>query len=115
VRQLFVICAILVQFLGFISAGASTPAPTMMGTKKESSLTLSSFFQHEHPVDVTSSNHFANTAFKVRYQRPLPAMANWYNDIVSTPVARYKHSNVYSSPLFLPLTRYLLFPNHYFW
>ncbi|HTM91127.1 MAG TPA: hypothetical protein VL095_01820 [Flavisolibacter sp.] len=114
-RQLFVICAILVQFLGFISAEARTPAPTVKGTKKESLLTLSSFFQHEHPVDVTSSNHFTNTAFKLRYQRTLPAMANWYNDVISAPVACCKHSDVYTSPLFLPLTRYLLFPNHYFW
>jgi hypothetical protein len=89
--------------------------PAMTGTQKEGPLTISSFFQQEHPADVTPSNHFAGTAFKSRYHRALPAMANWYNDILPVPVSSDKHLEIYTSPLFLPLVRSLLYPNHYFW
>jgi hypothetical protein len=115
VRQLFVICTILIQLLGYVSAEARPTAQTMMGTQKESPLTISSSFHGENPADITSLNHFASIAFKLRYQRALPAMTNWYNDITPVSVSSDKHSNVYSSPLFLPLIRLLLYPNHYFW
>jgi hypothetical protein len=115
VRQFFVICTILVQLFGYLSAEAKVPAPAMAGTQKGSSLTISSSFQQEHPADLTSSNHFTGSAFKLRYHRTVPAMANWYNDLLPVPVSSDKYSNVYTSPLFLPLVRSLLYPNHYFW
>jgi hypothetical protein len=114
-RQLFVISIILIQFLGGFSVEASAAAPTMRGIQKESPLTISSSFQQEHPADITASHHFASSAFKVRYQRTVPAMADWYSDVVTLPVFLDKHFKVYSSPLFLPLVRSLLYPNHYFW
>lgn len=86
-----------------------------MDAQKESPRTISSSLQQEHPADLTSASHFNSIGFKHRYHRAVPAMANWYNDILPVPIFSDNHSGVYSSPLFLPLTRYLLYPNHYFW
>jgi hypothetical protein len=115
VRQFFVICTILVQLLGYISAEAKMSVPAMTGTQKESPISISSSFQQEHPPHLTFINHFAGRAFKLRYHRAVPAMANWYNDILPVPVSSDQHLEVYTSPLFLPLVRSLLYPNHYFW
>jgi hypothetical protein len=115
VRQLFVICTFLIQILGYVSAEAKVAVPNKIGTQKESPITISSSFHQQHPVDVTSSNHFTGTLFNQRCHRAVPAMANWYNEMLPVPVFSDNRFNVYSSPLFLPLTRYLLYPNHYFW
>ena len=114
-RKVFVLCTILIQLLGYVSAEAKPTAPNIWGTQKESPLSFSSSLHEENHADISSPNHFASIAFKLRYQRALPAMANWYNDILPVPVSADKHSYVYSSPLFLPLVRSLLYPNHYFW
>jgi hypothetical protein len=87
----------------------------MVAAQKDRPLTISCFFQQEHPADIAPSNHLGGNAFKLRYQRALPAIVKWCNDFFPIPAFLDKHCGVYTSPLFLPLVRSLLYPKHYFW
>jgi hypothetical protein len=112
VKRLLVIC-FFIQLLGTHSVGAKMLAPIQSDTERP--VTVLTSFPPEHPADVTSLNGFAFTAFKSRHHRALPAMANWFNEIIPVQFSLDRHLVIYTSPLFLPLIRYLLYPNHYFW
>jgi hypothetical protein len=115
VRQFFILCTILIQLLGYISAEAKATMPPVAGAQKENPLTIPSAFQHDHPLDVSPSNHFSSSAFKVRNQRNFPVLAGCCDSTPSILRHSGKNPDAYASPLFLPLIRSLLFPNHYFW
>ena len=110
-RQVFTICAIFIQLLGYFSAEAKSAALLKTETRQESPETFSAFFQHDHPANITYSGHH----LKVRYQRTSPDLI----DLSSAPDLVYSRSGKrvdgYVSPLYLPLIRLLLYPNHYFW
>ena len=42
-------------------------------------------------------------------------MAGWYREPELAPACADACSGAYASPFYIPLTRLLLFPNHYFW
>lgn len=111
-RQVFTICAIFIHLLGFFSAEAKSTVLLKTETRQESPESFSAFFQHDHPANITYSVH---QLVKVRYQRTSPSMV----DLDSVPDLVYsasgKRIDGYISPLYLPLIRLLLYPNHYFW
>ena len=115
VRQLYIICAVLVQLLGNFSAEAKNAAPSKISIQKETVPTISLPVHKEHSSDLKQPQTLSTFAFKIRFQRTVPVAAGWYGQSALLRLSAGIHAGACISPLYIPLIRFLLFPNHYFW
>jgi hypothetical protein len=113
-RQLLIICAIITQLLGYFSAEAKDNVQSKPLTELKAAYSVGSVFHENFPSEVTSSACCSHLFFKIRYQRTIADITNWHHDPSLVSRAGV-FSSAYASPLYIPLIRMLLFPNHYFW
>ena len=114
-KQLLVICVLALQLFGSHSANAGMVAPVGAESVTKKHAAHSLFLQQDHPADISPTVRIATTALKARCHRSPGAAASFSDAVNALAVRPDKNPDRYSSPLYLPLIRLLLFPKHYFW
>lgn len=114
-KQLLVICVLTLQLFGLHSAKAGMVAPVGTESITKKSAAHSFHLQQDYPADIIPTVRIATTALKARYHRSPGAAVNLVDAVNVLAVPAGKNPDNYTSPLYLPLIRLLLYPKHYFW
>lgn len=114
-RQLLIICTIIIQLLGYFSAEANDNVQSKPISELKAAYGIGSLFHEDSPSGVSSSTFCSHIFFKIRYQRTTADIADWHHEPSFVRMLAERFSSAYASPLYIPLIRMLLFPNHYFW
>ena len=115
-RYLLIISILFLQFAsGFTAAAeAALPAKEVSHNKKAACLYANDLLQ-DHAAEVVRSIQFSCIAFHAREHRDHEGLLslNHVSDNITNDLR--KRINDAAIAHFTPLTRLLLFPNHYFW
>ncbi|HEY6954985.1 MAG TPA: hypothetical protein VI385_07055 [Flavisolibacter sp.] len=114
-KQLLVICVLTLQLFGLHSANAGMVAPVGAESITRKSAAHSLFLQRDHPAEISPTVRIVTTALKARYHRSPAGAVNVVDGASVLAVPSAKNPDNYTSPLYLPLIRLLLYPKHYFW
>jgi hypothetical protein len=110
VKQLFILCAILIQFC-WISAGARPAVSSDIYAQDNITFSI----PDEEPSVLKRTLKISRSESRIRTARNFATVSCHTNPADDFFNQDENLITVYTSPFYLPLVRQLLFPKHYFW
>jgi hypothetical protein len=111
VKQLFILCAILIQTTCCFSAGACPAVSSDIYAQDNNTFSI----PEEEPSALKRTVKFSRVESRIRTPRNFATVSCHANQADDFFNQDENLITAYTSPFYLPLVRQLLFPKHYFW